>query len=60
VAGAGLLGALCAWLIARPGLPLQGRLGGGAVLLGAIALTAFRDLHGPPLLAGAALAALML
>jgi rhomboid protease GluP len=60
VGGAGLLGALLAWLAARPELPPRARLGGGAGLLGAVALTVFRDIHGPPVLAGAALAALML
>jgi hypothetical protein len=29
-------------------------------MLGAVALTAIRDIHGPPILAGAGLAALML
>src|SRR5204862_4640413 len=56
VAGAGLLGALLLWLVAKHGLPWQTRIGGVAGLCAALALTAHGDLHGPPLLVGALLA----
>ena len=59
VGGAGLLGALAAWLLSRK-TPLQPRIGGCFLLLGAVVLTAFRDLHGPPILLGAGIAALVL
>src|SRR5262249_42589206 len=59
VGGAGLLGALAAWLLSRK-TPLQPRIGGAILLLGAVVLTAFRDLHGPPILLGAGIAALVL
>jgi rhomboid protease GluP len=59
VGGAGLLGALTAWLLSRK-VPLQPRIGGGILLAGALALTVFRDLHGPPILLGVGLAALVL
>jgi rhomboid protease GluP len=59
VGGAGLLGALATWLLSRK-TPLQPRIGGGLLLLGAVVLTAFRDLHGPPILLGAGVAALTL
>jgi len=56
VAGAGLLGALCAWmLMPRTRTPLPPRVGAVLILLGGVALTAVRDMHGPPLLAGCAL-----
>jgi len=51
VAICGLLGALGAWLLLRRS-PIQSRFGGLVILLGAITLTALRDLHGPPLLLG--------
>lgn len=59
VGGAGLLGALAAWMLSRK-TPLQPRIGGALLLLGAVVLTAFRDLHGPPILVGASIAALVL
>src|SRR5262249_27568088 len=59
VGGAGLLGALAAWLLSRK-TPLQPRIGGCLLLLGAVLLTALRDLHGPPILLGAGIAALVL
>ena len=52
VAGAGLLGALASWTLLRVKVP-QAKFGSLVVLIGAIALTAARDIHGPPLLAGA-------
>jgi rhomboid protease GluP len=59
VAGCGLLGALAVWLIAR-NATVRGRFGGAFILIGAAALTFYRDLHGPPILAGAILAVVML
>lgn len=59
VAICGLLGGLAAWLLWRR-QPIQSRLGGAMILLGALVLTGVRDLHGPPLLAGALAAAVML
>jgi rhomboid protease GluP len=56
VAGAGLLGALAAWLLLINKRP-QAIFGAAVILLGAIALTAIRDLHGPPILTGACIAA---
>ena len=55
VAGAGLLGALAAWLLfanRRPG----GIFGGLLLLAGAIVLVVMRDIHGPPVLLGACIA----
>lgn len=54
VAICGLLGALAAWLLRNP-RPMQSRFGGIVILVGAVILTARRDLHGPPLLVGIAL-----
>jgi rhomboid protease GluP len=54
VAGAGLLGALAIWMILHPFW--RARIGGAAIICGACTLAYFHDLHGPPLLAGAALA----
>jgi hypothetical protein len=51
---------VCACLLVRAGLPPGGRLGGGAVPLAPILLSAFRDIHEPPILTGAGLATLML
>jgi rhomboid protease GluP len=61
VAIAGLLGALFVWLLARgQRLPWRVRIWGVVGLLVAIVLTGFHDLHGPPILTSALLAALML
>ena len=59
VAICGLLGALGAWLLRNP-RPMQSRFGGMVILVGAVILTAFRDLHGPPLLVGIVLGWVML
>ena len=59
VAICGLLGALAAWLLSRRE-PVQSRVGGTIILLGALVLTGMRDLHGPPLVAGALAAAVIL
>jgi rhomboid protease GluP len=56
VAGAGLLGALAAWLLLINKRP-QAIFGAAVILLGAISLTTIRDLHGPPILTGACIAA---
>ena len=50
VAGAGLLGALAFWLLLRS---VPGKIGGAVVLIGAVILCLRKDIHGPPLLAGA-------
>lgn len=55
VANAGLLGALAARLLLANAW--TARVGGALVVAGAVALTVARDLHGPPVLAGALLAA---
>jgi rhomboid protease GluP len=61
VAGAGLLGAVCAWLLSPAGPRLQRvRVWAVAWPLAGIALTAMRDHHGPPLLLGFGLGALLL
>jgi hypothetical protein len=52
VAICGLLGGLAVWLLWRR-RPIQPRIGGAFLLLGGVALTAIRNLHGPPLIAGA-------
>jgi rhomboid protease GluP len=61
VAVAGLLGAFAAWL-AWPvtGVPVPARIGPGAILALGVWLSASRDIHGPPILVGAALGALFL
>jgi membrane associated rhomboid family serine protease len=61
VAGAGLLGAVSAWLLSPAG-PRQPQLRIWGVLwpLAAIALTVAQDQHGPPLLAGFAVGAVLL
>jgi membrane associated rhomboid family serine protease len=59
VAICGLLGGLAAWLMWRK-TPVQPRFGGAILLLGGLLLTVMRDLHGPPLVAGALAAAVML
>ncbi len=60
VAGAGLLGAVCAWLLS-PAAPRLARLWVWAIvwLLVGVVLTAVRDMHGPPLLIGFSLGALL-
>ncbi len=61
VAVAGLLGAFAAWL-AWPdtGVPTPARIGSAMILALGIWLSASRDIHGPPILIGAALGALFL
>lgn len=59
VAGAGLLGALAFWMLAKNRTP-PAMFGAIVILAGAAILTGIKDLHGPPILAGAALAAVML
>ncbi len=61
VAGAGLLGAVCAWLLSPRG-PRAARawMWGVVWLLVGVVLTVVRDMHGPPLLLGFGLGALML
>jgi rhomboid protease GluP len=58
VGGCGLLGALAAWLLRHP--MWRARFGGVVIVVGAAVLTAFRDNHGPPLLAGVCMALIML
>jgi rhomboid protease GluP len=59
--GSGLLGALCMWIIlTRRTWRWQFRMWGTLGLVGAAVLCAFSDLHGPPILAGALIAAVML
>lgn len=59
VAGAGLLGSLAIWLVYKcQTRPAQ--FGGLVILLGAIVLTYFRDIHGIPILVGALLGFAML
>jgi rhomboid protease GluP len=61
VAGAGLLGAVCAWLLSPDGPPQpQVRVWGVLWPLAGVALTVKGDQHGPPLLVGFALGALLL
>jgi rhomboid protease GluP len=61
VAGAGLLGAVSAWLLSPAGPPQpQIRIWGVLWPLVGIALTAAQDQHGPPLLVGFAVGALLL
>ena len=61
VAGAGLLGAVSAWLLSTAGpRRLQVRVWGVIWPLVGVALTLKQDQHGPPLLAGFALGALLL
>ncbi len=52
VAGAGLLGSLATWLLYKCQTG-PARFGGAILLIGAVVLTCLRDLHGPPILAGA-------
>ncbi len=63
VAGAGLLGGLCVWLLWRGksvSLPLRVRFWGPVWLLVGVVLVALHDIHGPPLLFGACLGAVLL
>jgi hypothetical protein len=61
VAGAALLGALCAWLLSPAGPPLaRVRVWAVAWPLAGLGLTVAGEMHGPPLLLGFALDALML
>ncbi len=60
VAGAGLLGALAAWLLSPgSGAPLPPRLLAVIAVPGALILAFHEDMHGPPLLVGLALGTLM-
>ena len=59
IAGAGLLGALACWMLAKNRRP-PAMLGAFVILAGAAILAGMKDLHGPPILAGAALATVML
>jgi rhomboid protease GluP len=59
VAACGLLGALSAWMLFRI-KTWQARFGAMFIIIGALVLTAIRDLHGPPLLAGICAASLIL
>jgi rhomboid protease GluP len=54
VAGAGLLGALAIWMTIHP--LWRARIGGAVIICGACALVYFHDIHGPPVLTGAAIA----
>lgn len=58
VAGAGLLGGIAVWLLTLKAM--HARVGALVLLGGALVLTLLRDLHGPPLLAGACAGAIML
>jgi rhomboid protease GluP len=61
VAAAGLLGAVGAWLLSPAGPRLaRVRVWGVASLVAGIVLTAVADMHGPPLLLGFGLGALLL
>jgi rhomboid protease GluP len=61
VAVAGLLGAVCAWLLSPAGPRLvRVRVWGVVWPLAGLVLTATRDIHGPPLLLGFALGTLLL
>lgn len=59
VAGAGLLGALAFWLLAKNRTP-PAMFGAILILGGAAVLTGIKDIHGPPILVGAAFAAVIL
>lgn len=59
IAGAGLLGALAIWFLLKNKRP-QGWVGALFILVGAVVLTYFRNIHGPPILMGAVMAAVML
>jgi membrane associated rhomboid family serine protease len=59
IAGAGLLGSLALWLLLK-GKVVQAKIGGAIILLGALILIYRRDIHGPPIVAGALIAFAML
>lgn len=59
VAGAGLLGALAVWLI-RGNRSVQAVIGGVIILVGGTILAILRDIHGPPIIAGACMGWAML
>jgi rhomboid protease GluP len=60
VAGAGLVGAMSAWLLSPgSGASLRARLLAGLAVIGGLTLTVRQDMHGPPLLVGCALGTLM-
>ena len=59
IAVAGLLGALAIWLLLKNKRP-QVWFGTIFILIGAVALTYLRNIHGPPILLGAAMGAVML
>ena len=58
VAACGLLGALSAWMLFRI-KNRPARFGAMFIIVGALMLAVIRDLHGPPLLAGACLASVL-
>ena len=61
VAGAGLLGAVCAWLLSPAGPSLaRVRIWGVVWPVAGLVLTVMGDIHGPPLLLGFGLGALLL
>lgn len=55
IAGAGLLGALAVFVLLRARAS-QAKFGAVLILLGAIALTGRRNIHGPPILVGGCIA----
>jgi rhomboid protease GluP len=58
--GAGLLGGLCIWLLLRGGpWPWRIRIWGPICLVAALVLAIRQEIHGPPALVGACLAAVM-
>ena len=59
VAACGLLGALSVWMLFRI-KTWPARFGAMFIIIGALVLTVICDLHGPPLLAGACLAGVLL
>ncbi len=58
VAICGLLGFLARFLLRRKS-PRQAHVGGWLIVIGALILTAMRDIHGPPLLMGVFIAPLL-
>lgn len=59
VAGAGLLGSMALWLLHDNKL-VRAKIGGGVILIAALIFVYYRDVHGPPILAGALIALAML